>query len=519
MNGILSLSLAVARSGWLAGWNQLFRFSRMKAGLLLVALQGFLVFVVARRAPTLAADSAEAGLAGALTLMGAQMAWFGLMYGFSRGQMQLYQGLLVPLFQITPARPLAFLLGRVIEAVPTRAWTTLLWAWAYSAMVPGPGRWPAMALLWTAGLATGMLAHLAGLLLLTFWSRYHPRSMRHGNTAFGVLTIAMMTAAVVYLMEGGTATELALALRAARRSVLTVLTAAAGLPGLMLALALLIRPQWVESHYREGLYRVLELGEQDTVRSGRSWWLPLRGDGVLRAVLSREWLQWVRYRMARTQLLIFAAGVVCVWFAGRSAAGRAMPLAGLVGSVGGLSLLAWYNAFGHWVAKVFQQERITIALYRLAAVPTARLVIAKLVSVLVPSVLLVAVAAAVGSAAARLPLSTAGSLLLWTELGLVFGVLGGFGAAAATANQEPEEPEAPGAPRMEQGGSAMVQSSAWSSLARTFGLTVSTALPLWAAAGRPWLDLPPASAWTIALGVPLALFLGGVGWMLRTWRL
>ncbi|MFO7273588.1 MAG: hypothetical protein DIU55_001820 [Bacillota bacterium] len=516
MNGVLSLSLAVARTGWLAAWNRLFRFSRVKAGLIWLALQGYVVYVIARRAPAVAPDAAGAGLVGALTLMGAQMAWFGLMYGFSRGQMQLYQGLLVPLFQITPARPLAFLLGRVIEAVPTRAWTTLLWAWAYSAMVPPPGRWAALGLLWITGLAVGTLAHLAGLLLLTFWGRYHPQSMRHGNTAFGVLTIAMATAAVIYLMQGHTVTELAVAMRAARRSVLTALAAVAGLPGLALALALLLRPQWVERHYREGLYRVLELGEQDAVRSGRSFWLPLRGDGVLRAVLSREWLQFVRYRMAHTQLLIYLAGVVCVWFLGRSAAGR--PLPGLIGAIGGLSLLAWFNAFGHWVTVVFQQERVTIALYRLAAVPTARLVAAKLIALLVPSILLVAAAVAVGSLAAGLTLPRALLLLLWTELGLVCGVLGGFGVAAATADQEPEEPEAPGAPRAEQAGSAMVQSSAWSALARTFGLILSTALPLWAAAGRPWVDLPPAVAWPIALGLPLALFLGGVGFMLRTWR-
>ena len=515
MNGIVSLSLAVARSGWQAAWNRLFRFSRVKAGLIWIVIQGCLVFVFVGRAPAVAPDAAEAGLMGALTLMCAQMAWFGIMFGFSRGQMQLYQGLLVPLFQITPARPLAFLLGRVIEAVPVRAWTTLLWAWGYSAIVPPPARWPALALLWAAGLAAGMLAHLAGLLLLTFWGRYHPQTMRHGNTFFGVLTIAMVTAATIYLSQGGSATELAMTMRAARPAILTTLAAVAGLPGLLLAVALLVRPQWVESHYRDGLYRVLELGEQDTVRSGRSYWLPL-GDGVLRAVLSREWLQLARSKMARTQVLIFLAGAVGVWFAGRSAADRPMPA--LVWSVGGLSLVAWFNAFGHWVAKVFQQERVTVALYRLAAVPTARLVAAKFLSLLVPSVLLVAAAVAAGSLAAGVPASAALVLLLWTELGLLGGLMGGFGVAAATADQEPEEPEAAGAPRVEQGGSAAVQSNAWYSLARTLGLMVSTFLPLWAAAGRPWLDVPAPLAWAAALGLPLTLLVGGVGWMLRTWR-
>ncbi|MBP2016720.1 hypothetical protein J2Z79_000093 [Symbiobacterium terraclitae] len=516
MNGVLTLSLAIARSGWQASWNRMFRFSRMKAGLIWLALQGLAAYLVARRAPAMAPDAAEAGLVGAVALIAAQMGWFGIMGGFSRGQAQLYQGLLVPLFQLTPARPLAFLLGRVIESLPTRLWTTLLWAWAYSSIVPPPGRWPALALLWLVGAAAGVVAHLAGLLLLTFWGRFHPRTMRHGNTIFGVLTMALITAAIIYLSSGGTATELALVMRESRRAVLTTLTAVAGVPGLLLAATLLVRPEWVEEHYRQGLYRVLELNEQDTDRPGRSFWLPLRGDGVLRAVLSREWLHLARSKMTRTQLLIFVAGAVGVWFAGRAAAGQ--PAARLVGSVGALSLLAWFNAFGHWVSRVFQQERVTIALYRLAAVPTPRLIAAKLIAVAVPSGLLVAVAVAVGSVAARLSLAGAVALLLRTELALLFGVMGGFGAAAAFASQDPEEPEAPGAPQAEQGGSALAQSSAWSALARTIGLTLSTALPLWAAAGTPWLPAPAPLAWALALGLPLALLVGGVWVMLRTWR-
>jgi len=516
MNGVFTLSLAIARSGWQASWNRMFRFSRMKAGLIWLGLQGALAFVVARRAPALAPDAGDAGLVGALALIAAQTGWFGIMGGFSRGQVQLYQGLLVPLFQLTPARPLAFLLGRVIESLPTRLWTTLLWAWAYSSIMPPPGRWPGLAVLWLVGVGVGLVAHLAGLLLLTVWGRFQPRTMRHGNTIFGVLTMAMVTAAIIYLSSGGTATEVALAMRQARRAVLTTLAAVAGLPGLLLAATLLVRPQWVEEHYRQGLYRVLELNEQDSDRPGRSLWLPLRGDGVLRAVLSREWLHLARSRMARTQLLIFIAGTVGVFFAGRAAAGA--PMAGLVGSIGALSLLAWFNAFGHWVSKVFRQERVTIALYRLAAVPTPRLIVAKLVSVAVPSGFLVAVAVAVGSLAAHLPLADAAGLLLWTEMALLGGVMGGFGVAAAFANQEPEDPEAPGAPPVEQGGSALVQSNAWSALARTVGLAVSCALPLWAAAGTPWLAAPAPVAWALALGLPLALLVSGVGVMLRTWR-
>jgi hypothetical protein len=515
MSEVLRLSWAIAESGWRATWNRLFRFSRVKSGLIWFGLQGLMVLFIARRVDAPATGSG--GLIGMVALMAIQMGWFGLMYGFSRGQMQLYQGLLVPLFQITPARPLAFLLGRVIEAVPQRLWSTLLWAWAYSAIVPGSGRWPALALLFATGLVVGMAAHLTGLLLLTAWSRIHPQSMRNGNLFFGALTLAMATWAVIFLSQGGTMTELALLMRQYRIPVFTAVLLLGSIPGLGLGSALLVRPDWVEDLYRQGLYKVVELGEQDTDRPGRSFWLPIAAGGVLRAVLSREWLQLSRSKIFRIQLMIFAAGTVGVIAAGRSMAGQ--PMERLVQYVGSLSLLAWFLAFGHWVVRVFEQEKVTIALYLMAAVPTPKLVTAKLISITAPSAILVAMAATAGSLAARLGPGDVLQVLLWSLLALAAGVAGGFGVAAATADQEPEEPVAAGAPRNEMAPANPAQSNAWWALARTGGLVLCTALPLWAGAGRPGLPfVPAAAAWGVALGLPTLLLTGGVWYMLKTWR-
>lgn len=516
MTEVLRLSLSIARSGWRANWNRMYRFSRAKAGLIWLIVQTLFVMLVARRTPSVGADGAEGGLLGAAALMALQMGWFGLMTGFSRGQMQLYQGLLVPLFQLSPARPLAFLLGRVIEAVPQRAWNSLLWAWAYSAVVPGPGRWVALALLWATGAGVGMLAHLAGLLLLALWGRLHPRTMRSGNLFFGIATMAMVTWAVVFVAQGGTVTELSLALREYRRTVLGAVLTLGGLPGLALALGLLVRPQWVEDLYRNGLYRVVELGEQDSDRPGRSFWLPIASDGVLRAVLSREWLHLVRSKAARVQLAMFGAGVVGVFLSGREMKGQPMQL--LVLYVGLISLLSWFMAFGHLVVRVFEQERVTVALYRLAAVPAPKLVAAKLASVAVPSGVLVAIAATVGSLAARLSPAGALGVLFWSELALLAGVAGGFGVAAATADQELEEPDAGAAPRNELAAPTNLQSNAWFALARTLAVLVCTALPIWAGAGSPGMSGAPAVALGLALGLPAVLLAGGVWWMLRMWR-
>lgn len=518
MSEVMRLSWAIAQMGWRSSYNRLFRFSRVKSGLIMLLLQGLLIFLIARRAPAMAASTAGDGLTGVVAIIALQMGWFGLMYGFTRGQFQLYQGLLVPLFQISPARPLAFLIGRVIEAAPQRSWSTLLWAWAYSSMVPGSGRWGAMALLFAIGLATGMIAHLSGLLLLTFWSRYSPKTMRNGLFLFGGLTLAMATWAIIYLSQGNTVTDLALVMRQYRTTVFGLVVLTAGLPGLLLGLASLVRPGWVENLYRQGLYAVVELGEQDIDRPGRSHWLPIGGNGVLRAVLSREWLQLTRSKVARIQLMIWMAGTVGVFFAGQAMAGQ--PVERLVQYVGSLSLLAWFLSFGHWVVRVFEQERVTIALYRLAAVPTARLITAKLTSITLPSAMLVGLSALVGSLAARLSPADALQVLLTALLALAGGIFGGFGVAAATADQEPEEPDAGGAPRSEMAPPTTAQSNAWWSLARTLGVLLCTALPLWAGAGRPGLPatFSPALAWSAALLLPALLLSGGVWWMLRTWR-
>ena len=516
MSEVLVTAWAVARSGWRATWNRTFRFSRMKAALIVLLLQGALFWLVARREPFMA-DTGDS-VVGLLALMALQMSWFGLMYGFTRGQMQLYQGILVPLFQMTPARPLGFLLGRVVEAVPTRAWSCLLWAWAYSTAVPGQARWAALLAMAGFGLLVGMAAHLTGLLLLSFWSRYSPKSMRYGLTLFGAVTLGLAAWAVIYLSGGGTVTDLAEQMRAYRRIVYVAVVTLGGLPGLALLVALAFRPLAVEGLYRRGVYQVLELADSEVTRPGRSLWLPL-GRGAMRAVLSREWMELARSKMARVQFLIWAAGTYGVYSAGRSLSDGGGSLADAVQYLGTLSLLAWFMSYGHWVVRVFEKERKTLLLYRLAAVPAGRLLLAKFTSVFVPSALLTGISACVGGVAAGLPAGDLGWLLVWTLGALAAGTLGGFGMAAATAGEAPEEQEVDAAPRRE-GDSPQTTGNTWWSLARTGALVLSAALPLWTGAGQPGLpfSLPALPLLAVATVLPLAVLAAGYTFMLRTWR-
>jgi hypothetical protein len=517
MRDVLRLSWSIARSGWQSTYNRSWRFSRMKFGAIWLVLQAVFFIMIARRAPSMGAAGTAPSLGGILALMGMQMAWFGLMYGFSRGQMQLYQGLLVPLFQISPARPLAFILGRVIEAVPTRAWSTLLWAWVYARTVPGGARMAAVALLFLYGLAAGMLAHLSGLLLLALWSRISPKTMRNGTILFGAVTLAMATWAIIYLSEGGTVTHLAEVMRQYRTSATAGVLLLAGVPGLALLGTLAVRPESVEELYRSGLYQVIELGEQDVDRPGKSMWLPL-GEGVLRAVLSREWLELYRSKVARVQLMIWAAGTVGVFVAGRAMAGQPMPR--VIQFVGALSLLTWFMSYGHWPVRVFEKERKTMLLYRLAAISTPRLLLAKFISVFVPSAILVALDAAIGGLAAGVGGGGILTVMAWTLGALVGGVCGGFGLAAATAGEEPEEDAGPGGGAAE---SATAQASGpWWAIARTIALVVGAALPVWTGAGQPGLPaawrVPVPALVGVDVVLPLAVLVIGVQLMVRSWE-
>ena len=518
MSEALRLSWAIARMAWRATYNRTFRFSKVKGALVMLVLQLIFFLLIARRAPVMASGAANEGLGGLVALISLQMAWFGMMWGFTRGQFQLYQGLLVPLFQITPARPIGFLLGRVIEAVPIRSWSTLLWAYVYSGVVAGPARWGAMALLFIVGLGVGMIAHLSGLLLLSFWSRYSPKTMRNGLILFGGVTLGFATWAVIYLASGGTVTELALNIRAYRFLVFGAVVLVTGIPGAMLLAALAIRPAAVEDLYRQGVYKVIELNDSDVTRPGRSLWLPIP-DNVFRPILSREWLELSRSKVAQIQLAIWGAGTVGVWFAGRAIQGA--PMERVIQYVGALALLTWFMSYGHWVVRVFEKERKTNILYRLAGVSTPKLLAAKFTSIFVPSGFLVGATTLVGAAAAELGFAQVLTVWSWSIGALAAGVIGGFGMAAATAGESEDEQDAGGSPgRGEGGGQQPAGTDAWWSLARTVALAVTAGLPIWFGAGQPGLPfrVPEAGLWAVSVLLPVGLMVVGYRLMVRAWE-
>ncbi|HLO03392.1 MAG TPA: hypothetical protein VK191_09795 [Symbiobacteriaceae bacterium] len=509
----LRLAWSIATTMWRATWNQTIRFSKLKIGLIWIVIQALFFLFISRRTPMLNIDPRQ-GILGLAVLIGLQMAWFGLMNGFTSGQMQLYRGILVPLFQITPIRPIGVILGRALQSVPSRMLACLLWGWVYSGALPGASR-PLVALLLAGvGLLSGMLAHLAGLLILTVWGRYSPKTMRNGATLLGIGSLGLVTWIVIYLASGGTVSALSTTMREYRQSVMGLLVLLAGLPGLILFLASLLAPAWIERLYRAGLYQVIELNEQDVSRSARSFWLPLRHP-IYRAVLSREWLQLSRSKVFRIQLVTFAAGAVGTWFAGRSMAGR--PATDIVLYVGGLALFAWFMGFGEWVVRVFDNERKTIFLYRVTGTPVRHLIIAKLISLFGPSVILVTLSTLAGALAAHLGVGPALGVGAWAAAGMLAAILGGFGAAAATASEAPEE-ETGG--QTTPDGTPMGNTNAWYSIFRIVALILCMALPIAIGAGLPGVPfaVPGFVQALVGIGLPMLLLLFGVRLMVRRWE-
>lgn len=509
----LRLAWSIARMGWRSQWNMTIRFSKAKIGLIWIAVQLLIFFAISRRTPQLAVDPRQ-GVLGLAVLIGLQMAWFGLMTGFTSGQQQLYRGVLVPLFQITPIRPIGVILGRALQSVPTRLLACLLWGWVYAGALPGASR-PLVALLLAGcGLLAGMFAHLAGLLILTVWGRYSPKTMRHAATVMGIGSMGLVTWIIIYLASGGTVSAISLTMQEYRQSVMGLLLLVAGLPGLLLFLASLVLPTWIERLYQTGLHQVIELNEQDVARNARSFWLPLRHP-IYRAILSREWLQLSRSKVFRIQLLTFTAGAVGTWFAGRAMAGR--PMTDIVLYVGGLALFAWFMGFGEWVVRVFDSERKTIFLYRVTGTPVRHLIAAKLLSLFGPSVILVTLSTLVGAFAAQLGTARALGVGLWAAAGMLAAILGGFGAAAATASEAPAE-ETGG--QTTPDGTPMGNTNAWYSIFRILSLILCMALPIAIGAGLPGIpfQVPVALQATLGIGLPVVLLLFGVRLMVRRWE-
>ena len=516
MSEVWRTAWTVARSGWRANYNRAWKFSRGKSAAIFTVAYVLVIYIVMQRAGQVSAGRADLGLQGLVVLLTVQLAWSGLLRGYTRGQFQLYQGILVPLFQISPARPIAFLIGRSLEGTTVALRNAAIWAFAYSAAIPGPRRWAAALLLFAAGLLVGAVAQLAGLLTLALVSRLSPRSLNSSLFAAFAVSLGAASWAAIFLARGGTIADLALLARQYRAPIIAVSALLLGGPGLGLLVAFLFVPEPVENLYRVGLYRVLELRDQADARPRRSLWLPL-APGPFRGILARQWLTDLRSAVTRFRLMIWLAAGAGVWFSGAAARGQGAESA--VAFVGSLAVLAWGLSSSPQVASAFTSERVTSLLYRLAGVRPLPLFAAKFAGLWLPSLLGVALPTLVGGLRAGLSTVDLLTLLGWSCGAMTAGTLGGLGLAAATAGEEPDEPESQGVGGVFGPGQDSQSGTVWA-IARTLGLLLPTVLCLWAGAGQLGSPLPvPTWSLVVLLVLLTALCLtAGLALMAWGWR-
>lgn len=516
MSEVLRTAWAVARSGWRANYNRTWKFSRSKSSVIFTVAYLLVIYLVTQRAGQVSPGRSGLGLQGLAVLLVLQLGWSGLLRGYTRGQFQLYQGILVPLFQISPARPIAFLIGRSLEGLTIALRNAAVWGYAYSAALPGRERWVGALLLGGVGLAAYTVAHLAGLLTLALLSRLSPRSLNGSLFAAFALSLGAATGAAIYLARGGSLADLALLVHQYRTPIAALSLGLLGAPGLGLLLAFFVIPDRVEELYRVGLYQVLELRDLADARPRRSLWLPLPA-GPFRGVLARQWLTDLRAAVTRFRLLIWGAAGAGVWFSGAAARGQGPERAVLF--VGGLAVLAWGLSSSAQVASAFTSERVTQLLYRLAGVRPLPLFAAKFLGLWLPTLAGVALPCLVGGWRAGLGGGELLQLLAWSCGAMTAGTLGGLGIAAATAGEEPDEPESQGAGGLFGPGQDPQSGTIWAIL-RTFGLVLPTALCLWAGSGQFGSPLPAPTAGLLLL---LVLIVGGclalgLALMVRGWR-
>lgn len=361
---------ALVEAQWQADWNRGWRFSRVKAGLWMFVLQlgisGLLFWRLGGQDPIDAV-----GVAVLAVALQQGLAGFGT--GFLQGREALYSQRILPLIHVTTVSPTSLIIARVLAGIPSRAGWLLPLSAALGALLPAGAWWWAVPLLWTVGLACGLLGQLAGLLSLVGWMRVSPRAVTVAWIALLLVTMGVVYY-VIYLLAAGIPVQaMAEAMMRLRNWALAAIAGMAVLPGLAMITWLLVRPGVVGAVYREGWLRLRELSDAGA-RALRSW-LPRPGPGAFGTVLG-----WEVARLRRNPLTFFrlaawgAMLAVLVWLSPTVAGERQAILA--LGAGLGITVFV----YAELMAALVGSDGQNFALYVLAGVRPGGLLAAKVVA-------------------------------------------------------------------------------------------------------------------------------------------
>lgn len=472
---------ALVRAAWQESLNQTWRFSPARAGLWLFLAQVGLVALAIWRL----GGQPPVATVGPLLLFGAfQSALFAFLHLILRGRMQLFIGPVVQLIHLSPTPAGAAIGAEVLGQLPRRAWSALLFTAALSPALPADDRPWAAPLLGLILLLGGLLGHLAGLLALIAWVRIAPQSLG----AVWILSMLAILAFSYYLayllMLGATAEAVAAAIQQAGGWFPAIFAILFGLPGLLMALRLLLSPRAAGEAYREAWLGLMELG--DTAARPRRSRFPRLIPGPAGAVQALAWLIAMRNWMSLFRLGLWAACLAGIILAGpvlsRLDSDR-QPLF-LIGLGLGCGLLN----YGEQVAALFAADGPRVSLLVVAGVRPGQLLLGKWLAA-TPLALVAALSAGTAALAARQPVGSAlgfGALTLLIALASLAVLVGlaAFDAAPGGRSLAAESEQA-----------AAVFEQVPTRLGGVAGLLGSLAVTggaLWLAAVNPFLLLPLA---------------------------
>lgn len=404
---------AIARGAWREAWNQGWRFSRVKLGLLLLVGQLGIALLFLWRLQPAPAPSPLLPMAG-VTLAVLLSAF---VMGLLRGRSQLYGRTVLRVQHVSPASGVSILGGLVLAGLPQRAFSSVAVAVVVALLMPAGALWWTLPLFWALALISSLVGYAAALLALVGWVRIEPRSLAvMWGIAMGMgLSIAYLLLFLV--LWGGPVSALVPVLEQVTPWLAGIIGGLVGIPGLVMALWVVRRPEGAGEWYRDAYMRMQELSDGRRGMRASRWPRVLAGPaGALQAGQWRQiWLNWFTWvRLAGSLLVI----VTLAWKGGNmvrvTAQSRDLPV--LV-----FGLLAALGAFGELAGTVGGSDGPNIGLGMVAGVRARDVVKAKWLTA-VPIALLSAVCTWGAGAALG-----GGSL----SLSLIAGLIGlGFGVVA-----------------------------------------------------------------------------------------
>ena len=357
-------ALAIAVAARRERWNLMWRFSRLKSGAWLLLFQAGAIAAVLYN---FVRSGFSLPFMSALALISVQSAVWGVTSAFTQERDRLYRGRVVELVHLSSAPAYSLPIAGILSDLPSRAWTSLIWAGMFSR--PATGGWWSLPVLWLASLTISVATQFFATRLLVAAVCRRPRFLAWS----WALTIAGMVALTGLFAYALFQPELLGNAGARLASVAPPLAALLVIAGAAAGAAALLRPERLGELYKESWLRFSECSRTASLRVPSRW--PAFARGPAGSVQAKDWLMALRNPLTWIRLGAFAVAVAAMvflrpWFSSfpleaRRAAAEAVPYGAIL------------FILGEAVAASLPAEREKLALFAAAGSSAGRVLLGK----------------------------------------------------------------------------------------------------------------------------------------------